>query len=131
MSTKVVRIAGVPLPPNKHIVIGLRSIYGIGRTRAEQVCEKAGVEPAKKGRDLTDQEEESLRQVVRVLQEQGELEGDLRRKIAMNIKRLRDMRTYRGLRHQRSLPARGQRTRTNANTRRRRRGRDSKNMTTA
>lgn len=107
------RIAGVNLPANKHIVIALRSIFGIGRTRSQEICKAAGVEPTKKVKELTDEEVARIRQEV----EKYKVEGDLRREIAMNIKRLIDIGCYRGLRHRRGLPVRGQRTRTNARTR--------------
>jgi small subunit ribosomal protein S13 len=109
----VARISGVIIPVQKHVVIGLTAIYGIGRTRAQQICELAKVEPSKKVKDLTEAELESLRQGV----SQFRVEGDLRREVAMNIKRLIELNTYRGLRHKRGLPVRGQRTRTNARTR--------------
>ena len=107
------RIAGINIPVNKHIVIGLTHIYGIGRTRAKVACEAAGVDPTTKVKDLTDAEVNALRaQVAR-----GLVEGDLRREVSMNIKRLMDLGTYRGLRHRKGLPVRGQRTRTNSRTR--------------
>ena len=107
------RIAGVNLPPNKHIWIALTQIYGIGRTRSHQICSTAQIAPETRVRDLTEGEEERLRQLV------GEftVEGDLRREVGMSIKRLMDLGCYRGLRHRRGLPVRGQRTRTNARTR--------------
>ena len=107
------RIAGVNLQPNKHIWVALTQIYGIGRTRAYQICEATGVDPSTRVRDLTEGEEEKIRQTV------GEftVEGDLRREVGMNIKRLMDLGCFRGLRHRRGLPVRGQRTRTNARTR--------------
>ncbi|MCK9539125.1 30S ribosomal protein S13 [Dokdonella sp.] len=107
------RIAGVNLPIQKHVVIGLQGIYGIGRSRSRQVCSSAGVDPAVKIRDLTEAEVEKLRQEVAKFI----IEGDLRREVGMSIKRLIDLGTYRGLRHRRGLPLRGQRTRTNARTR--------------
>lgn len=107
------RIAGVIIPMQKHIVIGLTAIYGIGRNRARTICESAHVEPAKKVKDLTEAELESLRGEISKVR----VEGDLRREVAMNIKRLVELNTYRGLRHKRGLPLRGQRTRTNARTR--------------
>ena len=107
------RISGVIIPMQKHIVIGLTAIYGIGRVRAKQICESANVEPAKKVKDLTEAELESLRTEVTKLR----VEGDLRREVAMSIKRLVELGTYRGVRHKRGLPVRGQRTRTNARTR--------------
>lgn len=107
------RIAGVNIPNHKHTVIGLTSIFGIGRTRASQLCEVTGVEETKKVRDLTDSDLEKLRDAINNLT----IEGDLRREVSMNIKRLLDLGCYRGLRHRRGLPVRGQRTRTNARTR--------------
>lgn len=107
------RIAGVIIPMQKHIVIGLTAIYGIGRNRARSICESASIEPSKKVKDLTEAELESLRGEVGKIR----VEGDLRREVAMNIKRLVELNTYRGLRHKRGLPLRGQRTRTNARTR--------------
>ncbi len=107
------RIAGVNLPVQKHAWVALTHIYGIGRSRALQVCEAAGVSADTKVRDLSEPEVESLRaQVARL-----PVEGDLRREVAMNIKRLMDLGCYRGLRHRRGLPVRGQRTKTNARTR--------------
>ncbi|MDO4247688.1 MAG: 30S ribosomal protein S13 [Neisseria sp.] len=107
------RIAGVNIPNNAHIVIGLQAIYGIGATRAKAVCEAAGVVASTKVKDLDESELEALReQVARYV-----VEGDLRREVTMSIKRLMDMGCYRGFRHRRGLPCRGQRTRTNARTR--------------
>ena len=107
------RIAGVNLPAQKHVWVGLQSIYGIGRTRSKLVCEAAGVSSSTKIRDLSEPEVERLRAEV------GKyvVEGDLRRETAMNIKRLMDLACYRGLRHRKGLPVRGQRTHTNARTR--------------
>ena len=107
------RIAGINVPVNKHTVIALTYVYGIGRQRAVAICEAAKVEPARKIKDLTDAEVESLRAQVSALT----VEGDLRREVAMNIKRLMDLGCYRGIRHRRGLPVRGQRTKTNARTR--------------
>jgi small subunit ribosomal protein S13 len=107
------RIAGVNLPVQKHIWVALTNIYGIGRTRSYQICEATSVAPDTKVRDLTEAEQEKLRQEIGKLS----VEGDLRREVAMNIKRLMDLGCYRGLRHRRGLPVRGQRTRTNARTR--------------
>ncbi|MBM5811524.1 MAG: 30S ribosomal protein S13 [Gammaproteobacteria bacterium] len=107
------RIAGINIPVNKHIVIGLTHIYGVGRSRARQVCAAAGVNPETRVRDLTEPEVNVLRaQVARFM-----VEGDLRRENAMCLKRLMDLGCYRGIRHRKGLPARGQRTRTNARTR--------------
>ncbi len=107
------RIAGINLPSHKHIVIGLTAIYGIGRPRAQKICIAAGVPLSKKVKDLDDVQLEKLREQVGRYQ----IEGDLRREITINIKRLMDMGCYRGLRHRKGLPVRGQRTRTNARTR--------------
>jgi len=107
------RIAGINIPVQKHTVIALTSIYGIGRTSARDICEAAGVAPNAKVKDLTEAQLEALRGEVG----KRKVEGDLRRDISMNIKRLMDLGTYRGLRHRRGLPVRGQRTRTNARTR--------------
>jgi small subunit ribosomal protein S13 len=107
------RIAGINIPANKHVVIALTSIFGIGRSRAARICEAARVASDAKVKDLTEPEVERLRtEVARV-----PVEGDLRRQVSMNIKRLMDLGTYRGLRHRKGLPVRGQRTRTNARTR--------------
>ncbi len=107
------RIAGINLPNQKHIVIALTSIYGIGNTSARNICATAGVKPEAKVKDLTDAEVDKLRLEIGKIT----VEGDLRRQVAMNIKRLMDLGTYRGGRHRRGLPVRGQRTRTNARTR--------------
>jgi small subunit ribosomal protein S13 len=108
------RIAGVDLPRTKRIEIGLTYIYGIGRKRATDILGAAGVSADVRVKDLT---EDDVRKISRVLEEQGGVEGDLRKEISMNIKRLMEIGCYRGLRHRRGLPARGQRTRTNARTR--------------
>jgi len=107
------RIAGINVPVQKHTVIALTSIYGIGDTRAQKVCVEAGVAPNAKIRDLTEQEVEALRTEVA----KYTVEGDLRREVSMDIKRLKDLGCYRGVRHRRGLPLRGQRTKTNARTR--------------
>jgi len=107
------RIAGINIPPHKHAEIGLTSIYGIGRTTAQKICTQVGIAFSKKIKDLTDGDLEKIRDEVNKLT----IEGDLRREISMNIKRLMDLGCYRGLRHRRGLPMRGQRTRTNARTR--------------
>jgi len=107
------RIAGVNIPVQKHTWVGLTSIYGIGRTRAYQICDAAGVTPDTRIRDLTESEIEAIRAQIAQLA----VEGDLRREVAMNIKRLMDLGCYRGLRHRRGLPVRGQQTKTNARTR--------------
>ena len=107
------RIAGINIPPHKHAEIGLTSIYGIGRTTAQKICDKAGIPYSKKIKDLSDADLEKIRDEVNKLT----IEGDLRRELSMNIKRLMDLGCYRGMRHRRGLPLRGQRTRTNARTR--------------
>jgi small subunit ribosomal protein S13 len=108
------RIAGIDLPMQKMVKIGLTYIYGIGHTRSGQILEKASVNPDTKVRDLS--EDETLR-ISRTIQEEGMVEGDLRKKIQMDIKRLAEIGSYRGARHRRGLPSRGQRTHTNARTR--------------
>jgi small subunit ribosomal protein S13 len=107
------RIAGVNIPVQKHTWVGLTHIYGIGKTRAYQICEAAGVAPDTRIRDLTESEIEGIRAQIGSIS----VEGDLRREVAMNIKRLMDLGCYRGLRHRRGLPVRGQQTKTNARTR--------------
>ena len=109
----MIRITGVILPQNKHINIALRSVFGIGKKRALEICEKVGIEPVKKVSEIT----EDVANLIQKAVNDYEVEGDLRRRIAMNIKRLRDIKCYRGMRHRRSLPCRGQRTKTNARTR--------------
>ncbi len=108
------RIAGVDLPPQKRVWVGLTAIYGIGLRRAQALCAKAKVEPTKKVKDLTEEEVTRLRQAI---ESEGRVEGDLRKEIQMNIRRLIEIQCYRGLRHRRNLPVRGQRTHTNARTR--------------
>ena len=107
------RIAGINIPTDKHIVIGLQSIFGIGQTRSKLICETLKLDPSTKVSELTEEELESIRVAV----SKYEVEGDLRREVSMNIKRLRDLGCYRGIRHRKSLPLRGQRTKTNARTR--------------
>ena len=107
------RIAGINLPNHKHIEIGLTSIYGIGRHTAQKICDAAGVPRNKKVSELSEEEADRLRSEV----SRYPVEGDLRREVSMNIKRLMDLGCYRGLRHRRGLPVRGQRTKTNARTR--------------
>jgi small subunit ribosomal protein S13 len=107
------RIAGINIPPHKHAEIGLMSIYGIGRTTAQKICEACGIAYNKKVKDLDDGDLEKIRDEVGRLT----IEGDLRREISINIKRLMDLGCYRGFRHRRGLPVRGQRTRTNSRTR--------------
>jgi small subunit ribosomal protein S13 len=108
------RISGVDLPRTKRVEVGLTYIYGIGRHRSNVVLAAAGVSPDVRVKDLS---EEDVRKISRVLEEQGGVEGDLRKEISMNIKRLIEIGSYRGARHRRNLPVRGQRTRTNARTR--------------
>jgi small subunit ribosomal protein S13 len=107
------RIAGINIPTNKHVGIALTHIYGIGRSRAQFFCKAADVNPATQVKDLTEAEVARLRDVIAKVP----VEGDLRREVAINIKRLMDLGCYRGIRHRRGLPLRGQRTRTNARTR--------------
>jgi small subunit ribosomal protein S13 len=108
------RIAGVDLPREKRIEVSLQYIYGIGRTSAKVLCEKAKVDVATRTKDLTDDE---VRRIREAIEQSLKVEGDLRREISMNIKRLMDLGCYRGLRHRKGLPVRGQRTHTNARTR--------------
>ncbi len=108
------RILGIDIPRNKQIQIALRYIHGLGPTMARQVAEKAGVEPAKRASDLTDDE---IQSIARVLQTEYTVEGDLRREVMQNIRRLVSIQSYRGRRHRMGLPVRGQRTSTNARTR--------------
>ncbi len=107
------RIAGVNVPDNKHTVIALTSIYGVGRTISKNICKDSGISPDTKIRNLTEPQLDSIRDLVNGLT----TEGDLRREISMNIKRLMDLGSNRGIRHRRGLPVRGQRTKTNARTR--------------
>ena len=108
------RIAGVNLPTNKRVVIALRYIYGIGPAKAREICQKIGIPDPKRVNQLSDNEVLQIREII---DRDYQVEGDLRREIAMNIKRLMDLGCYRGLRHRRSMPVRGQRTHTNARTR--------------
>ena len=107
------RIAGVNIPDNKHLNIALTYIYGVGSTRALKICNAVGLQPSTKVRELNEGDLDKLRNVIA----EYTLEGDLRREVSMNIKRLMDLGTYRGIRHRRGLPVRGQRTQTNARTR--------------
>jgi len=107
------RIAGINIPMNKHVWVGLTHIYGVGRARARTACTAAGVNPATKVKDLTETEVNAIRSQIAKFA----VEGDLRREVSMNIKRLMDLACYRGLRHRKGLPVRGQRTHTNARTR--------------
>ncbi|MER3414062.1 MAG: 30S ribosomal protein S13 [Armatimonadota bacterium] len=108
------RIAGVDLPRNKSVAYALPNIYGIGHTTARQICEKAGVDATRRMGDLSDQEVAKLREII---ESEYRVEGDLRREVQQNIRRLIEIGCYRGLRHRRGLPTRGQRTRSNARTR--------------
>ncbi|WP_124066970.1 30S ribosomal protein S13 [Clostridium sp. E02] len=108
------RISGVDLPREKRVEIGLTYIYGIGRTSSNRILTKAGVNPDTRVKDLTDDE---VKRILEVITESQTVEGDLRREIAMNIKRLQEIGCYRGIRHRKSLPVRGQKTKTNARTR--------------
>jgi len=107
------RIAGINIPPHKHTEIGLTAIYGIGRTTAQKICDAVGIPHSKKIKDLNDTDLEKIREEIGRLT----IEGDLRREMSINIKRLMDLGCYRGMRHRRGLPVRGQRTKTNARTR--------------
>src|SRR3569623_2426179 len=107
------RIAGINIPPHQHTEIGLTAIFGIGRSRAREICEATGIAYSKKVKDLTDADLEKIRDAIAKFT----IEGDLRRETTMSIKRLMDIGCYRGFRHRRGLPVRGQRTRTNARTR--------------
>ncbi len=108
------RILGVDLPRDKRVEIGLTYIFGVGRTYSKKICNSAGVDPNMRVKDLSDEE---VRQITTTLTNEYQIEGDLRREIAGNIKRLIDTGTYRGLRHRKGMPVRGQRTHTNARTR--------------
>jgi len=108
------RVAGVNIPDNKRVQIALTYIYGIGKPRATDICQKAGVDINTKVNQLTEEEASRIRQII---QDEGRVEGDLRKEVQLNIKRLMDIGCYRGLRHRRGLPVRGQRTHTNARTR--------------
>ena len=109
------RIAGVDLPRRKHVAFALPYIYGIGKSNAKVICKKAGIDPTKKVEELTDAEVKAIRDVIEG--DEIKVEGDLRREVQMNIKRLMDLGCYRGLRHRKGLPVNGQRTHTNARTR--------------
>jgi len=108
------RIVGVDLPPKKGAVIGLTAIYGIGRARALSILMRTGIDPEKKIKDLTEEEVTRIRQLI---EEEGGIEGDLRKEVSLSIRRLIEIGSYRGTRHRRNLPVRGQRTHTNARTR--------------
>lgn len=107
------RIAGINIADHKHAEIALTAIYGVGRSTANELCQQVGIEPSIKIKELTEEQLESIRNAITKLT----VEGDLRREVSMNIKRLMDLGCYRGIRHRRGLPLRGQRTRTNARTR--------------
>jgi len=111
----VARIAGVDLPPSKRVEIGLTYIYGIGRSRSLNILDKAKVDPGRKVKDLS---EDEVVRITRVINQEGRVEGDLRKAVSLDIKRLIEIGSYRGMRHRRNLPCRGQRTHTNARTRR-------------
>jgi|SRR5579863_9026769 len=108
------RIAGVDLPRTKRVEIGLTYIFGIGRARSLSIIHRAGINPDKRVQDLTEDETSRIRQII---DEEGAIEGDLRKEVALNVRRLIEIGSYRGLRHRRNLPVRGQRTHTNARTR--------------
>ena len=108
------RIAGVDLPKNKVVEIGLTAIYGIGRTSAKKIIAEAGIDPCKRIKDLTEDEEANVREII---ERDYVVEGDLKRDVSLNIKRLMEIGCFRGIRHKRKLPVRGQRTKTNARTR--------------
>jgi small subunit ribosomal protein S13 len=110
----VARIAGINIPTNKRVLISLTYIHGIGRTKAKDICEKVGIPEERRVAELTDQEVIQIRELI---DQDHMVEGDLRRDVAMNIKRLMDLGCYRGIRHRKGLPLRGQRTHTNARTR--------------
>lgn len=114
----MLRIAGVNIPPKKHLEIGLTEVYGIGRKTALKICRELGIDPTLKSQDLDEGQQDNVRQAVL----EYTIEGDLRREVSMNIKRLIDVACYRGRRHRMGLPVRGQRTKTNALTRKKRRG---------
>ena len=119
------RIAGITLPPDKRIEIGLTYIYGIGRSKSKAILEEAKIDKDKKVKDLSDEEVNKIRQII---EKREKIEGDLRKEVAMNIKRLVDIGCYRGLRHKRKLPVRGQRTKTNARTRKGPKGKSIKKV---
>lgn len=108
------RIMGVDLPKEKRIDVSLRYLYGVGKTSSARILQEAGIDPAKRAKDLS---EEEISRITSVIQKGYRVEGDLRREVSQNIKRLMDIGSYRGMRHKKSLPVRGQRTRTNARTR--------------
>lgn len=107
------RILGITIPDNKRIEIGLTSVYGVGRSRAHQILDEAGVDFGLKPKDISTEQENKIREII---EQGGKVEGDLKRDVSMNIKRLKDIRAYRGTRHERHLPARGQSSKTNSRT---------------
>ena len=113
------RIAGITLPPNKRVEIGLTYLFGIGRSKSNKILEDAKIDKNKKVKDLTEEEVNTIRQII---EKQEKIEGDLRKDVSMNIKRLVEISAYRGIRHRRRLPVRGQRSKTNARTRKGPRG---------
>lgn len=117
------RIAGITLPPDKRVEVGLTYIYGIGRSKSNAILQEARIDRNKKVKALTEEEVNAIRQII---EKREKIEGDLRKEVAMNIKRLIDIGCYRGMRHKRKLPVRGQRTKTNARTRKGPRGRTIK-----
>jgi small subunit ribosomal protein S13 len=119
------RIAGITLPPEKRIEIGLTYIYGIGRSKSKTILQEARIDKDKKVKALTEEEVNKIRQII---EKREKIEGDLRKEVAMNIKRLVDIGCYRGMRHKRKLPVRGQRTKTNARTRKGPKGKSIKKL---
>ncbi|MCJ7611365.1 MAG: 30S ribosomal protein S13 [Candidatus Aminicenantes bacterium] len=119
------RIAGITLPPDKRIEVGLTYIFGIGRSKSNAILEEAKIDRDKKVKELTEEEVNKIRQII---EKREKIEGDLRKEVAMNIKRLVDIGCYRGLRHKRKLPVRGQRTKTNARTRKGPKGKSIKKV---
>lgn len=119
------RIAGITLPPEKRIEVGLTYIYGIGRSKSNKILAEAKIDRDKKVKDLSEEEINKIRQII---EKREKIEGDLRKEVAMNIKRLVDIGCYRGLRHKRKLPVRGQRTKTNARTRKGPKGKSIKKI---
>jgi len=119
------RIAGITLPPEKRVEIGLTYIYGIGRSKANKILEEAKIDKNKKVKELTEDEVNKIRQII---EKREKIEGDLRKEVSMNIKRLIDIGCYRGMRHKRNLPVRGQRTKTNSRTRKGPRGHTIKKL---
>ncbi len=119
------RIAGINIPPEKRVEVGLTYIFGIGRSKSKKILAEAKIDKDKKVKDLSDEEVNKIRQII---EKREKIEGDLRKEVAMNIKRLVDIGCYRGLRHKRKLPVRGQRTKTNARTRKGPKGKSIKKV---